>query len=112
MKRAFDGDLLGYMLYFIRKKLRKDLLWLAIDIRGETLLAISLQPNLRNQLYPYMERNEIPKGRDLMLLRSVMYNQRLKWLYIEKRMRHRRLGIIEEDNLTKSYMEEHREEDL
>lgn len=85
-RRAFDGDLQGYMLYFIRQKLRYDLLHLAQDIRSETVLAITMQPNLRKQLYEYLQTNAIPAGKDLSLLKAVMFRQRLR--LIEKETRH------------------------
>jgi len=73
------------MLFFIKKKLSDALLPLAEDIRSETMLAILTQANLKLQLAAYIKTNEIPKGRDLSLLKAVMYRQRLKFIWKENR---------------------------
>jgi len=97
MKGRFDGDLQGYMLYFIKQKLCDSLLKYAEDIRTEVNIAIleekvyskrqdKVIPNkLNSQLGNYFIRNEIPKGRDLSLLKAVMYRQRLKFIELETR---------------------------
>jgi hypothetical protein len=73
------------MLFFIKKKLSDALMPLAEDIRSETMLAILTQANLKIQLSAYVKANEIPKGRDLSLLKAVMYRQRLKFIWKENR---------------------------
>jgi hypothetical protein len=87
----FDGNLYAYMLFFIQRKLSSALMDLAEDIRSEAALAMLTQPNLNAQLRRYIEKNEIPRGRDLSLLKAVLYRQRLK--YIKHHGRHAALRL-------------------
>jgi hypothetical protein len=96
----FDGDLQGYMLFFIKKQLSSALTVYAEDIRSETVLAILTQENLRRQLLKYLEPNEIPKGKDLSLLKAVLFRQRLK--LIEKETRHHVERLKSEGRLYKA----------
>jgi len=80
----FDCNLQGYMELFLRKKLHGK--FCVKDLLQECNLAIITQPNLRHQLLKFIESNTIPTGRDLSLLKAVLYRQRLK--FVEKETRH------------------------
>lgn len=71
------------------------------DIANETNLAILLSDKLSAQLKPYLESNTVPKGKDLSLLKAVLYRQRLKWIEKETRYSVERLQF--EECLTKNY---------
>jgi hypothetical protein len=90
---VYDDNLQGYMLYFINVGLRNDLKWLAEDIRSECVLSILTQDNLKH-LGQYMQTNQMPRGRDLSLLKAVMFRQRLK--YVEKETRRVMISYVEE----------------
>jgi hypothetical protein len=77
-------DLLEYIRIFLKKKLHSR--FNVDDVRGECILAILSQENLNQQLRRYFETNEVPTGKDLSLLKAVLYRQRLK--FIEKETRH------------------------
>jgi hypothetical protein len=90
---VYDDNLLGYMQYFISVGLRNDLKWLAEDIRGECILSILTQNNLKH-LGSYMQTNTMPRGQDLSLLKAIMFRQRLK--YVEKETRRVMISYSEE----------------
>jgi hypothetical protein len=94
----FDSNLYAYMLFFIQKKLSSTLMDLAEDIRSEAALAMLTQPNLSAQLRRYIESNEMPRGRDLSLLKAVLYRQRLK--FIKQHMRHPTERLIDGERVS------------
>jgi|GEM_PF-7036690 len=91
----YDNDLQAYMAFFLKKKLHKK--FDVRDLLQECNMAIWTQPNLARQLSKYLKTNEVPEGKDLSLLKAVLYRQRLK--YIEKETRHP-VERLEIDNIT------------
>jgi len=81
---VFDNDLQGYMKFFLMKKLHAK--FNVNDLIQDCCLAIATQGNLRRQLLKFLQKNTMPKGKDLSLLKAVLYRQRLK--FIEKETRH------------------------
>jgi len=84
MAGLYDNNLQGYMEFFLRKKLHPK--FSIKDLVQECNLAIITQKNLKQQLESYIKSNKVPSGRDLSLLKAVLYRQRLK--FIEKETRH------------------------
>jgi len=80
----YDNNLQLYMKIFLKRKLHPR--FNADDILQECNLAIWTQPNLKKQLASFLKTNIVPKGRDLSLLKAVLYRQRLK--FIEKETRY------------------------
>jgi len=87
------------MRYFIAQKLKDSLMHLCEDIAQECNLAIIQSEKLSAQLKTYLESNTVPGGKDLSLLKAILYRQRLK--FIEKETRYAIVSIDSLKNLSR-----------
>jgi hypothetical protein len=89
----------GYMRYFIAQKLKNSLLHLCEDIAQESNLAIIQSEKLFAQLGTYLKSNTVPGGKDLSLLKAILFRQRLK--FIEKETRYTVVSLDSFKNLSR-----------
>jgi len=74
-------------------------MYLCEDIAQECNLAIIQSEKLSAQLKTYLESNIVPEGKDLSLLKAILFRQRLK--FIEKETRHTVVSLDSFKNLSR-----------
>lgn len=72
-------DLIAYVKLFIRKHLN-DNYYSVDDVASDVFCSILCEDKLSSQLREFVEKNEIPGGRNLSLLKAIIVRTKLKYI--------------------------------